>query len=45
MELAILKYHDHVRREICNFIETYDKDLKPFIKKGQGKTYIEGSVM
>ena len=38
-------YHDHVRREICNFIETYDKDLKPFIKKGQGKTYIEGSQM
>ena len=35
--------HTHVRREICNFIETYDKDLKPFIKKGQGKKYIEGS--
>ena len=38
-------YQDHVRREICNFKETYDKDLKPFIKKGQGKTYIEGSGM
>ena len=38
-------YHTHVRREICNFIETYDKDLKPFIKKGQGKKYIEGSRM
>ena len=32
-------YHTHVRREICNFIETYDKDLKLFIKKGQGKKY------
>ena len=29
--------HTHVRREICNFIETYDKDLKLFIKKGQGR--------
>ena len=38
-------YHTHVRREICNFIETYDKDLKLFIKKGQGKKYIEGSQM
>ena len=36
------QYHAHVRREICNFIETYDKDLKLFIKKGKGKTYIEG---
>ena len=39
------QYHADVRREICNFIETYDKDLKPFIKKGQGKMYIEGSGM
>ena len=38
-------YHTHVRREICNFIETYGKDLKLFIKKGQGKKYIEGSQM
>ena len=38
-------HHTHVRREICNFIETYDKDLKLFIKKGQGKKYIEGSWM
>ena len=38
-------YHTHVRREICNFIEMYDKDLKQFIKKGQGKMYIEGSQM
>ena len=38
-------YHTHVRREICNFIKTYDKDLKLFIKKGQGKKYIEGSRM
>ena len=36
-------YHTHVRREICNFIEMYDKDLKLFIKKGQGKMYKEGS--
>ena len=39
------QYHAHVRREICNFIETYDMDLKPFIRKSQGKTYIEGSGM
>ena len=38
-------YHSHIRREICNFIETYDKDLKLFIKKGQGKKYIEGNRM
>ena len=38
-------YHTHVRREICNFIETHDKDMKPFFKKGQGKKYIEGSQM
>ena len=38
-------YHIHVRREICNFIETYDNDLKLFIRKGQGKKYIEGSQM
>ena len=39
------QYHALVRREICNFIETYDKDLKPLMKKGQGKMYIEGSGM
>ena len=39
------QYHAHVRREICNFIETYDKGLKPLMKKGQGKTFIEGSGM
>ena len=29
------QYHLQVRREICNFIETYDHDLKPFIKMGE----------
>ena len=38
-------YHTHVRREICIFIETYDNDMKPFIKKGQGNKYIEGGQM
>ena len=39
------QYHAHVRREICNFIETYDKDLKLLMEKGRGKMYIEGSGM
>ena len=38
-------YHTHVRTEICNFTEMYGKDFKLFIKKGQGKMYIEGSQM
>ena len=39
------QYHLQVRREICNFIETYDHDLKPFIKLGKGKKYVESSGM
>ena len=46
MQFAILKYIMIMLGEkICNFIKTYDKDLKPFIKKDQGKMYIEGSGM
>ena len=31
------QYHAHVGREICNFIKTYDNDLKPLMKKAKGK--------
>ena len=39
------QYHPQVWREICNFIETYNHDLKLLIKTGEGKKYVESSGM
>ena len=38
-------YHADIRNAVCDFISTFDADLKPFLVKGKGKEYILKSNM
>ena len=38
-------YHADIRNAVCDFISTFDADLKPFLAKGKGKEYILKSNM
>ena len=33
-------YHADIMNAVCDFISTFDADLKPFLVKGKGKEYI-----
>ena len=38
-------YYADICKAVCDFISTFDDDLKPFIKKGKGKEYLLKSKM
>ena len=38
-------YHADIRNAVCDFIFTFDADLKPFLVKGKGKEYVLKSNM
>ena len=39
------KFHLEVRKAVCDFIKVFDKDLKPFLRRGEGEHYIKQSNM
>ena len=39
------RYYAAIRNAVCNFISTFDGDLKPFLTRGKGKEYIQKSKM
>ena len=39
------KFHLEVRKAVCDFIKVFDRDLKPFLRKGEGEAYIKESNM
>ena len=38
-------YYIDIHKAVCDFISTFDDDLKPFMKKGKGKEYLLKSKM
>ena len=42
---GVENFHMEVRRAVCDFIEVFDGDLKPFLKKGSGAAYIREKEM
>ena len=39
------RYYAVIRNAVCDFISTFDGDLKPFLTRGKGKEYIQKSKM
>ena len=39
------RYYAAIRNAVCDFISTFDGDLKPFLTRGKGKEYIQKSKM
>ena len=37
------RYYAAIRNAVCDFISTFDGDLKPFLTRGKGKEYIQKS--
>ena len=39
------RYYAAIRNAVCDFISTFNGDLKPFLTRGKGKEYIQKSKM
>ena len=40
-----LDFHDKVRETVCDYIEYFDYDVAPFLKRDEGREYFKMSNM